>query len=85
MSHTVIWVAAAARRLASLWNNSTRRQEITAASDEIDRLLRRDPENQGESREDDLRILLVPPLGVTFKVDSPNRIVHVLDVWEFET
>jgi hypothetical protein len=85
MSHTVIWVAAAAQHLARLWLNSAQRQAITAASDEIDRLLRRDPESQGESREDDRRVLLVPPLGVTFTVDSANRIVHVLDVWEFRT
>jgi hypothetical protein len=60
------------------------RQAVTDAANEIDRLLAIEPLDIGESREEGRRILLVPPLGVTFYVVSEDRIVRVLDVWSFD-
>ncbi|MGH7127176.1 MAG: hypothetical protein ACREJB_07500 [Planctomycetaceae bacterium] len=45
---------------------------------EIDRLLGGRPETQGESRGDFERILIVPPLVVTFEIHEEERIVVVL-------
>jgi hypothetical protein len=57
--------------------------QITAASDEIDRRLKRDPAGEGESREQGRRILLVPPLGVKYVVSEDDKLVRVLNVWQF--
>jgi plasmid stabilization system protein ParE len=83
MRFTVVWSRHAERELATIWTNSARRAEITRAAERVDRLLQRDPENQGESRIHGTRILLVPPLGVTFAVYADDRRAEVLDVWEF--
>jgi len=55
----------------------------STAADEIDRRLGTNPLGDGESREDDLRILLIPPLGVMYRVSPADRIVHVFEVWSY--
>ena len=50
----------------------------TAAMNSIDQLLATDPQSRGESRADFERILIVPPLTVTFEVHEDERIVIVL-------
>jgi len=84
MSYTVLWTAAAERELAALWLGAANRRDVTDASKEIDSRLRLTPAEEGESRDLGQRILLVPPLGVTFEVLDDDRIVRVLDVWRFE-
>lgn len=59
------------------------RQSVTAASHEIDQRLSADPENEGESRPDDRRIMFVAPLGVMYEIDQDQGIVFVLQVWSF--
>lgn len=83
MKFTVVWNRHAERELATIWTNTSRRADVTRAAQRIDRLLQRNPENEGESRDQDTRILLVPPLGVTYAVYVDDRRVEVLDVWEF--
>jgi hypothetical protein len=51
---------------------------ITRAMAEIDRLLAREPQTQGESREAFERVLIVPPLTVTFEVHEDEHVVLVL-------
>ena len=63
---------------------STPRRKVTAAAHRIDQRLRRNPETAGESREQGRRILLEPPLGVLFRVEPDDLIVHVLTVWRFD-
>jgi hypothetical protein len=77
MTFKVIWVREAERQLTQLWvDYPGDRNAITAASNEIDRLLAEDPANAGESRGDD-RILIVAPLAVYFRVDLSARVVRV--------
>jgi hypothetical protein len=66
-----------------LWLQATDRNAIAQASHRIDQVLKTNPELQGESREKGRRILLEPPLGILFRVDSQARIVYVLSVWQF--
>ena len=82
---TVRWRRSALNELASLWTaaDSARRQAITTASRAIDLELQRDPQEKGESRPEGRRILLIPPLGVTFRVDVSRSVVWVLHVWQF--
>jgi plasmid stabilization system protein ParE len=84
MTYTVLWVPKAEQDLATLWTNAIDRDAVTRAANEIDNRLRTDPETVGEARSYDLRILLVQPLGVTFQVRAQDRIVQVLDVWQFQ-
>jgi hypothetical protein len=59
------------------------RQAITQAANQIDEELQTDPEDCGESRDLGRRVLIVPPLGILFRVDAHARIVYVLSVWRF--
>ena len=84
MTYTVVWVPAAEQELAELWIGAARRRELTKAAREIDLRLRAAPAAEGESRAHGRRILLVSPLGVTLEILAEDRIVRVLDVWQFE-
>jgi len=55
-------------------------QAITQAMAEVDRLLSLQPEEQGESRADYERVLIVSPLTVTFEVFEEEHIVAVIKV-----
>jgi plasmid stabilization system protein ParE len=84
MRFTVVWKPEAERRLATIWTEATDRDAVTRAAGVIDRALRSDPENVGESRNKGRRICHEPPLGVIFRVSPPDRMVTVLTVWSYE-
>ena len=83
----VQWERAALEELSDLWGKAdpTRRQPIVAATHDIDWQLRKNPEDQGEPRDGGRRVLLKPPLGLIFRIASPNApertVVQVLHVW----
>lgn len=83
--YTLIWIPSALDDLAEMWlqADAAMRQQITAASGEIDRRLKRNPLDEGESREQERRILLVSPLGVKYVVSEDDKLVRVLNVWQF--
>jgi hypothetical protein len=83
---TVRWKRTTLNELAALWTqvDSAMRQAINSATNQIDRELQEDPATKGESREGQVRILLVFPLRVRFEVDSQRSIVHVLHVWSYK-
>jgi hypothetical protein len=83
MRYTVVWESVAESQLVTLWTNSANRSAITAAADEIDRLLRTNPHEKGESRSGSARVLLVEPLGVLFEARDADRIVSVFSVWYY--
>ncbi|HBI43927.1 MAG TPA: hypothetical protein DDY78_13910 [Planctomycetales bacterium] len=84
MKYTVTWAPSAERHLAAIWTAASDRDAVSQASNTIDFLLVRDPESRGEPSFDTVRILTVPPLGVDFEVQEPDRIVFVLSVWRAE-
>ena len=80
MKFTVEWSRRALDAIAKLWlDHSDQRSAITQAIATIDQLLQFAPENQGESRDDDRRILFVPPLVVIFRVDIDRQLARILD------
>ena len=85
MKFTVIWVPEAEAALAAMWENRSTRAAVTAAANEIDRLLKTNPEEVGESRSSGQRIVLVSPLGATFEVREHDRLVVVTHVWQYAT
>ena len=86
MKYTVLWVMDAESELARLWLDAVpeQRRRVTIAANEIDHRLRIDPQAQGESRGETMRILLVPPLGVKYGINDEDRLVRVLNVWDFK-
>lgn len=83
MKYTVLWTPPAENELTEIWLEAPDRNAITQSSFEIDERLEDDPDEEGESRFEGRRILLVPPLGVTFRIQEEDRTVLILDVWRF--
>jgi hypothetical protein len=75
--YTVVWSQEALDLLAQIWISADDKQEVTAASDEIDRELAVDPESKGDLEGERIRVLRIPPLRVTFSVHVDDRIVRV--------
>jgi hypothetical protein len=81
MRWMVVWIPSAEQKLARLWMRALDRASVRRAAFEIDKLLKIDPENVGESRPAGQRIIHIQPLGVRFKVSPADRLVQVVDVW----
>lgn len=84
--YTVRWVASALNDLADVWinANSSQRQAIASATNEIDRLLGANPQDQGESRDVNQRIMFSGPLGLVFEIREDDKTVRVLGVWRID-
>jgi hypothetical protein len=79
MTYTVVWAPDAEEELVRIWIRSGSRQHVTSATDKIDRLLRMQPQSQGEPWFDKLT-LHVPPLLVVYEVIPDDRIVRIIQV-----
>ena len=82
MKYRIDWSQRALDAAARYWLNVPHdmRAKITKATAMTDRVLTIDPENEGESRTGDERILFMSPLIVTFAVDNLNRVVQILNI-----
>lgn len=78
MTYTVVWKPSAEETLAEAWLRSGDPDRITFAANEIDRRLRSNPQDQGESRSGSVRVLIAQPLVVAFEVHEQDRRVTVL-------
>lgn len=78
----VEWIQEALDDLVTFWMDadSTGRQQITSATDEIDARLSANPEAEGESRDENKRITFASPLAVVFRVEEDGKTVSVLQV-----
>ena len=83
MRYNVYWLPSAEQELTRLWLDPTTRRRITDATNEIDRLLRDGPSQRGESRDGDLRVMFVDPLGISFIVDEEQGAVVVVEMWRY--
>ena len=81
MKYTVVWEPTAESELAELWMRATDRDGVAWAADRIDALLLNNPQQRGEPHSGARRTLIVPPLGIIFKVEEDDRKVRVLAVW----
>lgn len=84
MKYTVVWKPEAERRLAELWMEAADPQRLADASNLIDRELAVAPSEVGEQRIGSIRVVVVPPIGIHFRVNSEDRQVLVLAVWSVE-
>jgi plasmid stabilization system protein ParE len=83
--YRVRWTRKASNQLAEIWNIATDRNAIAAASHRIDQALASDPENQGEDRPNNRRVLFEPPLLVFYRIDNSNHTVIVSFVGRYGT
>ena len=81
MTWTVTWRPAALSQLAKLWTAALDRGAVSTAANKIESLLRHHPLDAGESRNPPQRILMAPPLVVSYKVSEDDRLVLVRAVW----
>ncbi len=81
MKYTVIWMPKAQDELAELWLQASDRADVTAAANDIERLLERTPNQIGETLFDTVRSYELDPLAVEFEVIDDDRLVNVLSVW----
>lgn len=85
MTFTVTWLPDAEAELAELWMSAADPQPVQIAADQIDKQLRYRPHDVGESRSDERRVLISPPLAVIYRIRDEDRLVQVLHVQEFRT
>ena len=84
MNWTVVWTTSSQNHLATVWMDAADQQAVTLAANAIDSILKQDPYSLSESRSDNTRIMVVPPLGVAFDVSDLDCLVTVWSVWRFE-
>lgn len=84
MKYTVVWKPEAERRLAELWMEAKEPERFADAANLIERELSVSPANVGEQRIGSIRVVIVPPVGLFFRVNSEDRQVLVLTVWSTE-
>ncbi len=76
----VQWHADAENQLMAMWIRAANKDAIVGYIDQIDRILSRDPLEQGESREDNIRLAFFRPICVRYLVDESLRIVLILTI-----
>jgi hypothetical protein len=81
MKYTVVWKPEAERRLAELWMEADEPERLAEAANLIEKELATAPTSVGEQRVGSIRVVVVPPLGMHFRVNSEDRQVLVLTVW----
>ena len=81
MTFLLLWLPAAEQELRELLSDPDHRDSVVRAADAREQDLGRDAPGVGESRPKGRRVHFEPPLGVTYRVDSRNRIVRILHVW----
>jgi hypothetical protein len=81
VTYRIRWDSNAFRRLHSAWRQADEPQAALEAFDMVEAALCLDAHDQGESRTDDLRILIIPPLGVLFQARPKQQEVLVVDAW----
>lgn len=64
--YTVTWTRFAEKRLLEIWLGTQRRADITAAANEMDVRLLRDPHKAGLKVDEELRQLIIGPLAILY-------------------
>lgn len=80
MKYTVAYSQLAEYQLADIWVREGDKEGVTSASADIDKRLRHDPDLIGEPDERGWRLLVEPPLTITFEVSVDDRRATVLSV-----
>lgn len=83
MKYSVMCTQVADGELAAIWIAAEDRDGVATAAREIERVLAGAPLSSGESRETNLRIFFVSPLGVRYLVEPDDLKVVIVQFWTF--
>ncbi|MEX2139528.1 MAG: hypothetical protein WD894_09725 [Pirellulales bacterium] len=72
MKYTVVWKPAAERHLMEIWMRASDRDAVARAADDLDAALTHNADQQGESREEGVRVTFAAPLGINFEVSAAD-------------
>ena len=81
MKYTVVWKPAAERLLMEIWMRAKDRDAVAQAADSLDVVLSTNAEQQGESRDEGIRVTFSAPLGIYYEASAADRQARVLAVW----
>lgn len=84
MRFTVVWLPDVVRVYQQLYQAASDPGVVFRAAEQIDEELQIDPEEKGESRADERRILFARPLGVRYRVDRERQKVYVTSLWRID-
>jgi hypothetical protein len=77
MNFKVLWRPLALEQLAPLLADPARQAAVLRAAFRVEALLEYFPDQVGESREYDERVIIEPPLTVYYEIDHAGEVVHV--------
>jgi hypothetical protein len=80
MNFLVTWTRYALRQFHDMWTTATDPDAVDAAATRINQTLTTNADQQGESREGDVRILFDPPLAVLFVADVDIGVAYIVSV-----
>ncbi len=85
MTFRIIWQETALDDLARAWLSAahSKRSGITSAAADIERQLRTNPLDRGESRSGIQRVFFSSPLAVLFEVEELSSTVCVVQAWTY--
>jgi hypothetical protein len=80
LRYTVVWQPSAERELGDIWLKAQDQTKIAAAANRIDRDLQYHPIDVGESRDGNRRVMIVPPLTISYTIYEEDYLVKVTKV-----
>ena len=80
MNYRVVWLRRAAAQLMALWLRAANKEAVAGYAEQIDRILGRNPLDQGESRLGTVRLWFHRPISVLFRVDESAMRVTVMAI-----
>jgi hypothetical protein len=83
MSFSVNWLDSLAAELFELWSDPELRVAVISASRKITAALELCPNDVGESRPDNVRIIFEAPLAVIYEVLSHEHQVNIMRIWYY--
>jgi hypothetical protein len=78
MNYQVLWLRRTEAELMTLWIRASNKEAIAGYIEQIDRILQRNPLDQGESRSGTIRLWFPRPISVLYSVDQSIQRVIVL-------
>ncbi len=80
MNYTAVWRREAEAQLMTLWLRALNKTAVAGYVEQIDRILQRDPHEQGESRNENTQLAFFRPLCVRYQIDDAARTVTVVSI-----
>jgi hypothetical protein len=80
VNYTVLLRQTAEAKFMAAWIRAADKGDFFAAAEDVNRILERDPSNQGESRSGDHRIWFHRPLAVFYEIDETNHVVWITSI-----